>query len=70
MRKPTRCDRGHVIARLDAVCVRGEGDVDQKEVTMTTLMQRTRSSMVRWFRQITRPHKAPYRRYDPDNSGV
>jgi hypothetical protein len=48
----------------------GEGDVDQKEVTMTTLMQRTRSRMVRWFRQITRPHKAPYRWYEPDNSGV
>ena len=49
---------------------RGEGDVDQKEVTMTTLMQRTRSRMVRWFRQITRPHKAPYRWYEPDNIGV
>ena len=47
----------------------GEGDMDQKEVTMTTLMQRTRSRMVRWFRQITRPPKVPYRWYDPDNCG-
>jgi len=46
----------------------GEGDVDQEEeVTMTTLMQKTRSRMVRWFRQITRPPKVPYRWYDPDN---
>jgi len=48
----------------------GEGDVDQEEeVTMTTLMQRTRSRIVRWFRQITRPPKVPYRWYDPDNCG-
>ena len=49
----------------------GEGDVDQKEeITMTTLMQRTRSRMVRWFRQLTKPPKVAYRWYDPDNSGL
>ena len=43
--------------------------MDPEEVAMTTLVQRTRSRMVRWFRQITRPRKVPYRWYDPDNRG-
>jgi hypothetical protein len=50
-----------------------KGDMDQEEeVTVTTLMRRTRSRMVRWFRlrQIMTPPKTSYRWYEPDNNGI
>ena len=43
----------------------GEGDVDQKEVTLTTLYAQDVLKDGSLVQQITRPHKAPYRWYEP-----
>jgi len=44
--------------------------IDIQETAMATLVKPTQSRFVRWFKQIRKANKAPYKWYECDNCGI